>query len=109
MAAERGDPRLASLLAGPQPAVLRLVRETVRAARQHGRWVGVCGELAGDPAAALLLVGLGVSELSMASGLIPEVKAAVRGVALADARAAAQAALESDSAEAARAFAVSLL
>ncbi|MEO6858849.1 MAG: phosphoenolpyruvate--protein phosphotransferase, partial [Solirubrobacteraceae bacterium] len=109
MAAERGDARLASLLAGPQPAVLRLVRETVRAARQHGRWVGVCGELAGDPAAAMLLVGLGVTELSMATGLIPEVKAALRLVALADAHTAALAAIETDSADAARALALPLL
>ena len=50
MAAERGDERLAPLLTGPQPAVLRLVKETVQAAAAHGRWVGVCGELAGDPA-----------------------------------------------------------
>ena len=66
LAAERGDERLAALLAGPQPAVLRLVRATVEAAQAHGRWVGVCGELAGDPAAAVLLAGLGVTELSMA-------------------------------------------
>ncbi|HEY5430291.1 MAG TPA: phosphoenolpyruvate--protein phosphotransferase [Solirubrobacteraceae bacterium] len=109
MAAERGDPRLASLLAGPQPAVLRLVSETVRAARQHGRWVGVCGELAGDPAAAVLLAGLGVTELSMATGLVPEVKAALRRVAFADAHAAALAAIETDSAGAARALALPLL
>ena len=82
MAAERGDARLASLLAGPQPAVLRLVRATVEAAAAHGRWVGVCGELAGDPAAAVLLAGLGVTELSMATGLVPEVKAALRDVEL---------------------------
>ncbi len=109
MAAERGDAQLASLLAGPQPAVLGLVRETVRAARQHGRWVGVCGELAGDPAAAMLLAGLGVTELSMATGLIPEVKAALRRVALADAHAAALAAIETDSADTARALALPLL
>ena len=59
MAAERGDERLAGLLAGPQPAVLRLSRRPSTAAAAHGRWVGVCGELAGDPAAAVLLAGLG--------------------------------------------------
>ena len=86
MAAERGDARLATLLDGPQPAVLRLVHETVRAATAHDRWVGVCGELAGDPAAAVLLAGLGVTELSMAPGLIAAVKQALRSVSLADAR-----------------------
>jgi multiphosphoryl transfer protein len=109
MAAERGDARLAELLAGPQPAVLRLVAATVQAAQAHGRWVGVCGELAGDPAAAVLLAGLGVTELSMATGLIPEVKAALRRVSLADARAAALAAIETDGADAARELAQRLL
>jgi phosphoenolpyruvate-protein phosphotransferase/dihydroxyacetone kinase phosphotransfer subunit len=109
MAAERGDARLAALLAGPQPAVLRLVAATVAGAAAHGRWVGVCGELAGDPAAAVLLAGLGVTELSMAAALVPEVKAALREVSLADARAAAQAALETDDADTARGLALQLL
>ena len=109
MAAERGDARLAPLLAGPQPAVLRLVQATVAGAAAHGRWVGVCGELAGDPAAAVLLAGLGVTELSMAAGLVAEAKAALREVTLADARAAAVAALETDDADAARALALRLL
>jgi phosphoenolpyruvate-protein kinase (PTS system EI component) len=109
MAAERGDARLAALLDGPQPAVLRLVHETVRAATAHERWVGVCGELAGEPAAAVLLVGLGVTELSMAPGLIAAVKQALRSVSLADARKAAHAALGADSATAARGLARALL
>jgi phosphocarrier protein FPr len=109
MAAERGDARLASLLDGTQPAVLRLVDETVRAATAAGRWVGVCGELAGDPAAAVLLAGLGVTELSMSPGLIPGVKQALRSVSMADAREAARAALKADSATAARALAQALL
>jgi multiphosphoryl transfer protein len=109
MAAERGDERLAALLAGPQPAVLRLVRATVEAAAAHGRWVGVCGELAGDPAAAVLLAGLGVTELSMAPALIGEAKAALRAVDLADARAAAHAALDAEDADEARRLAAALL
>jgi phosphoenolpyruvate-protein phosphotransferase/dihydroxyacetone kinase phosphotransfer subunit len=109
MAAERGDERLAGLLAGPQPAVLRLVRATVEAAEAHGRWVGVCGELAGDPAAAVLLAGLGVTELSMAPALIAEAKAALRAVDLADARAAAHAALDAEDADEARRLAAALL
>ncbi len=109
MAAERGDERLAPLLTGPQPAVLALVQATVRAAAERGRWVGVCGELAGDPAVAVLFAGLGVTELSMAPALVPEVKAALRGVDLEQARAAALAALETDSAAAARALGAGLL
>ena len=109
MAAERGDARLSPLLAGPQPAVLRLAQETVAGAAARGCPVGVCGELAGDPAAAILLVGLGVTELSMASALIPEVKAALRGIRLADARVAAREALEADGAAEARECALRLL
>ena len=109
MAAERGDPRLASLLAGTQPAVLRLIAETVEAAAGHDRWVGVCGELAGDREAAVLLAGLGVTELSMAPPLIAEVKAALREVSLKDAAAAAREALGAPDAVTARAFAARLL
>ncbi len=109
MAAERGDARLAPLLAGPQPPVLKLIRATVQAAAPHGRAVAVCGELAGDPAAAVLLAGLGVTELSMTPELIPEVKAALRAVDLARAREAAATAIDADSAEEARALALRLL
>ena len=88
MAAERGNEALAGLLAGPRPPVLRLIERAVEAANAHGRWVGVCGELAGDPEAAVVLAGLGVRELSMAAGRIPEVKEALRPY-VADARRAA--------------------
>ena len=108
LAAERGNAQLGQLLAEPQPAVLRLIRATVEAARIHGRWVGVCGEMAGDPACALLLAGLGVDELSMAPRLIPAVKQALRGVDLERARSAAELATAATSAEAARQYAVEL-
>ena len=93
MAAERGNEALAGLLAGLQAPVLRLIAAAVEAARAHGRWVGVCGELAGEPEAAVVLAGLGVRELSMAAGRIPEVKEALRAVTAADARRAAEQAL----------------
>jgi phosphocarrier protein FPr len=109
MAAERGDERLAPLLTGPQPAVLRLIHETVAGAAEHGRWVGVCGELAGDPPTAVLLAGLGETELSMAPALVPEVKEALRGVELAQAQAAARQALEAETAAAARRLGAALL
>jgi phosphoenolpyruvate-protein phosphotransferase/dihydroxyacetone kinase phosphotransfer subunit len=115
MAAERGDARLAGLIASPQPAVLRMIELTVAGAAAAsggtGRscWVGVCGEMGGDPASAVLLVGLGVTELSMAPGLIPELKATLRGVSLADARRAAAAALQAPDAETARRIALDLL
>jgi phosphoenolpyruvate-protein phosphotransferase len=109
MAAERGNEHVGELLAGPQPAVLRLVGETVAGAEAHGRWVGVCGELAGDPAAAILLVGLGVRELSMAPPLVGEVKAALRSVTLADAAEVARRALGARDAAQARRLADDLL
>jgi phosphoenolpyruvate-protein phosphotransferase/dihydroxyacetone kinase phosphotransfer subunit len=109
MAAERGNELVGDLLSGPQPAVLRLIRDTVAGAEAHGRWVGVCGELAGDPAAALLLVGVGVRELSMAPPLIPEVKQALRSITIADAEAAALRALDARDAAEARQCAADLL
>jgi len=69
----------------------------------------VCGELAGDPAAAVLLAGLGVDELSMAPPRIPDVKDALGAVDTADAARVARAALEADDARAARDLAAGLL
>jgi multiphosphoryl transfer protein len=109
MAAERGNELVGELLAGAQPAVLRLIRLIAAGAAVHGRLVAVCGELAGDPAAAVLLVGLGVRELSMAAPLIPEVKQALRSVTLADAIAAAEQAVNAPDPSAARAVADALL
>jgi phosphoenolpyruvate-protein kinase (PTS system EI component) len=79
MAAERGNPALAGLLQAALEPVLTLIASVTAAAEAHGRWVGVCGELAGDPDAALRLVSLGVRELSMAPARIPAVKARLRG------------------------------
>ena len=80
MAAERGNAALAGLLEDSLAPVLALIAQVTAAAEAHGRWVGVCGELAGEPEAAVLLAGLGVRELSMAAGRVPAVKAALREV-----------------------------
>jgi phosphocarrier protein FPr len=109
MAAERGNELVGDLLAGAQPAVLRLIRLIAAGAGVHDRTVAVCGELAGDPAAAVLLVGLGVRELSMAPPLIAEVKQALRSVTLADARTAADHAVNAPDATTARRIADALL
>src|SRR3954447_16222359 len=77
-AAERGTPALAPLLEAVREPVLELIASVVAAAERHGRWVGVCGELAGDPEVALRLVEIGVRELSMAPGRIPAVKEYLR-------------------------------
>jgi phosphoenolpyruvate-protein phosphotransferase len=78
LAADRGNERVASLADALHPAVLELIRRTAHAAAAGGIWAGVCGELAGDPLATPLLIGLGVRELSMSAPAIPHVKHAVR-------------------------------
>ncbi len=98
MAADRGNPRVAGLANALQPSVLRLVGDVVAAAHTAGIWVGMCGELAGNPLATPVLVGLGLDELSMSAPAIPAVKAAVRRFSLAEAQRIAAAALALDSA-----------
>jgi len=93
MAAERGNAALAGLLDDSLSPVLALIASVTAAAEAHGRWVGVCGELAGEPEAAVLLTGLGVRELSMAASRIPAVKAALREVDFEAAAAGARRAL----------------
>ncbi|MHA6826799.1 phosphoenolpyruvate--protein phosphotransferase [Ralstonia pseudosolanacearum] len=78
LAIDRQHPDLAAEADSLHPAVLRLIQLTVQGAARHGRWVGVCGGLAGDPFGALLLTGLGVHELSMSPRDIPAVKARLR-------------------------------
>jgi phosphotransferase system enzyme I (PtsI) len=80
LAADREDPRVAAHYQPLHPAVLRVVAGIVRAAEPHGVPVSVCGEMAADPLHALVLLGLGVRELSMSPSAIPRVKAAVRAV-----------------------------
>ena len=62
------------------PAVLRAVDRTVRAGHEGGAWVGMCGEMAGDPELTELLVGLGLDELSMSAVTVPDVKSEVREI-----------------------------
>jgi phosphocarrier protein FPr len=78
MAAERGNDAVAGLADGLHPSVLRLIRAVTEAAEAYGKWAGVCGELAAEPAAVPLLVGFGVSELSVNPPAIPATKEAVR-------------------------------
>jgi len=93
LAIDRGHPTLSAQADGLHPAVLQLIDITVRAAHAHGKWVGVCGELAADPLAVPVLVGLGVDELSVAARSVGEVKACVRELNLSGARQLAQNAL----------------
>ncbi|GIQ63912.1 phosphoenolpyruvate-protein phosphotransferase [Paenibacillus cisolokensis] len=70
MAADRMNETVSYLYQPCHPSILRLIRSVVEAARQEGKWVGVCGEMAGDLTAIPLLLGLGVQELSMSAGSI---------------------------------------
>ena len=97
LAAERGSAALAEFADALHPAVLRLIHKVVEAAHAHGKWVGVCGELAGDPVATAVLVGLGVDELSLNPGGIPRVKAIVRAIHTNQAQELARQALEAES------------
>ena len=68
------------------PAVLQLVQRTIKAARDRGIWVGMCGEMAADPLAAVLLLAMGITELSMSAPAIPLVKEKIRKISLTEAR-----------------------
>ena len=93
LAVDRGNPDLAHMYQPYHPSVLRLIDEVVRAAHEQGRWVGVCGEMGGLPEGALLLLGLGVDELSMAAPLLGKIRKLVRATPVATARAVAEQAL----------------
>mgnify|MGYP001312251389 CR=1 FL=1 len=100
LAMDRLHPVLAPQADGLHPAVLRMVERTVAAARAAGIWVGACGGIAGDPAGAVLLSGLGVTELSVAIPAVPSVKARLRTLSMADAERVAKQALDcADAAE----------
>lgn len=77
LASDRTNPNLASLYHPMQPAVLRSIRQVAEAGQQAGKPVAVCGESAGDPRVAPLLVALGVSELSMTPNALPAVRSAL--------------------------------
>ena len=86
LAVDRTDGRVAGLFDPLHPAILRVIRNVIRLARPRGRQVAVCGEMAADPGALLLLLGLGVTEFSMSPAAIPEARALVRQVSMRDAR-----------------------
>ncbi len=86
LAIDRLNDRIAHLYEPTHPAVLRLIRSTVEAAHARGRWVGVCGEMAGDPVLVPLLLGLGVDELSAAPASVPRIKHLVRRCRMGEAR-----------------------
>lgn len=97
LAADRTNEKVSHLYEPTHPAILRLIKMTVDAAHANGIWAGVCGEIAGDPVLAPLLVGLGVDELSAAPSAIDAVKYIIRRVKNDEVRALADFALQCES------------
>jgi phosphoenolpyruvate-protein phosphotransferase len=103
LAMDRCHPQLAARLDPLHPALLRLIGLAAEGAARHGRWIGVCGAMASDLDAVPVLLGLGITELSVSPGLIPELKARVRALDVNQCRTAVQSLLPLTSAEEVRA------
>jgi phosphotransferase system enzyme I (PtsI) len=104
LAVDRVNEKIAYLYEPTHPAILRLIKQVVDNGHRMNRWVGLCGEMAGDPAIAILLVGLEIDEISASPLILPKVKKAIRAVTLGEAREIAQRALEFQSGEEVRVF-----
>src|SRR5206468_12712473 len=78
MAADRDNPQVAHLCEPFSPALLRLLAQVIRACKEHGKPVTVCGEMAGWPRCFLPLFGMGLRRLSMSPGFVPSIKALTR-------------------------------
>ncbi|MGD2057968.1 MAG: phosphoenolpyruvate--protein phosphotransferase [Anaerolineales bacterium] len=103
MAAERTNEKVAHLGDATSPAILRQIDRVIRAAHAQGIWVGLCGELAGDPNAIPVLLGLDLDEFSMSPISIPRAKDVLRAWSTEDARILAEEVLDLDSGQAVRA------
>ena len=80
LACDRGNINISYLYNHFNPAVLRLIQRTITSARENGIWAGMCGEMASDPNAAVLLMAMGIHELSMSAPSIPRVKEKIRNI-----------------------------
>jgi phosphocarrier protein FPr len=104
LAMDRGHPALAKQADGLHPAVLRMIHQTVQAATAAGKWVGVCGGIAGDPKGAAILAGLGVMELSISIPSVAAVKAKLRNLSFSQTQNLAKRALKCRNAQEVRAL-----
>ncbi len=98
LAVDRNNARVADLYDSLHPAMLRAIIQVVEGAARYGTQVSVCGEMAGDPAAAILLLGMGIDSLSMSVGSLPRVKWAIRSFSSTQARQLLEEALALDDA-----------
>jgi phosphotransferase system, enzyme I, PtsP len=99
LAVDRNNPNVARLYDSLHPAVLRALRAVARVARRYGKPVSVCGEMAGDPAAMILLLGMDIDAFSMSAGSLPRIKWAIRSITRRHARAVLREALRMDNAQ----------
>ena len=84
LAVDRTNDKIAHLYEPCHPAVLRMVKMTIDAAHATDIWVGMCGEMAGDPSIAMLLVGMGIDELSVSAIAVPKIKKVIRSISYAE-------------------------
>jgi phosphotransferase system enzyme I (PtsI) len=96
MAIDRVNEKVANLYEPTHPAILRLIRGCVEAAHNNGIWVGICGEMAGEPLYVPLLIGMGLDELSIAAANLPRVKEVIRRLKLSEAQELAAATLHAN-------------
>lgn len=104
LAVDRVNEKIAYLYEPTHPAILRLIKQVVENGHKHKRWVGTCGEMTGDPAVAVLLMGLGIDELSTSPFVLPSVKKAIRSVSFKEAKEIATKALEFSTGEEVRSY-----
>jgi phosphotransferase system enzyme I (PtsI) len=97
LAVDRLNEKIAHLYEPAHPAILKLVQMTAKAGHANGIWTGVCGEMASDLAMVPLLLGLGVDELSVAAGYVPQVKYLIRSIRLSEAQKLAEWAVANES------------
>ena len=93
LAVDRGNELISHLYNPLSPAVLTVIKQVIDASHAEGKWTGMCGELAGDERATLLLLGMGLDEFSMSAISIPRVKKVIRNANFADVKAMAEYAL----------------
>ncbi len=104
LAVDRNNPAVAELYDDMHPAVLRALDQVVTGSRVYSRPVSICGELAGNPLATILLIGLGIDSLSMSAGSLLRVKAVVRSISASRARQLLKATLRMEEAQQVRRF-----
>lgn len=99
LAVDRGNDLISHLYNPMTPSVLGLIKQVIDASHAEGKWTGMCGELAGDERATLLLLGMGLDEFSMSAISIPRIKKIIRNTNFEDAKALAEQALAQPTAE----------